>query len=76
MSSFNIPITSGLKYIFYAFPASLTDISGISVGGFDSYSAFIKVTRNITNASGHTDAYNIYIAKNAASETISNIIIN
>ena len=75
MSSFSIPV-SGTKYIFFAFPASLTDISNISVGGFDSFNAFNKITRNVVNASGHTESYNIYVSKNLSSETISNIIIN
>ena len=76
MASFNIDITSGVKYIFYAYPASFGDLSTISVGGFDSFNAFNKITRNVTNASGYTESYNIYIAKNPSSETISSIIIN
>jgi hypothetical protein len=75
MSSFNIDITSGVKYIFYAYPASYGDLENISVGGFDSFNAFNKITRNVTNASGHIESYNIYIAKNPSSETISSIII-
>jgi len=75
MSSFNIDITSGVKYIFYAYPASYGDLENISVGGFDSFNAFNKITRNVTNASGYTESYNIYIAKNPSSETISSIII-
>ena len=76
MASFNIDITSGVKYIFYAYPASFGDLSTISVGGFDSFNAFNKITRNVTNASGYIESYNIYIAKNPSSETISSIIIN
>jgi hypothetical protein len=81
MSSFNILVTGGSKYIFYAFPAptalvgALTDITNISVGGFDSYSAFNKITRTVVNASGYSETYIIYVSKNLSSETITNIII-
>jgi hypothetical protein len=74
MNSFSIPIT-GTKYIFFAFPASLTDITNISVGGFDSFSAFNKITRSVVNASGHTESYYIYVSRNLTSEAIQNIII-
>jgi hypothetical protein len=80
--------TSGLQYIYYAYPVSVGpvsnggDLSGstgsgaISVGGFDSFNAFYKITRTLTNAYGYSATYNIYIAKNAANGTVSNIIIN
>jgi len=74
-SSFTIPI-SGTKYIFYAYPASLGVLSSISVGGFDSFETFTKTTRDVTNASGYTQSYNIYISNNRFSVDVSNIIIN
>jgi len=74
-SSFTIPI-SGSKYIFYAYPASLGVLSSISVGGFDSFDTFTKTTRDVTNASGYTQSYNIYISNNRFAVDVSNIIIN
>lgn len=74
-SSFTIPI-SGSKYIFYAYPASLGVLSSISVGGFDSFDTFTKTTRDVTNASGYTQSYNIYISNNRFTVDVSNIIIN
>ena len=74
-SSFTIPI-SGSKYIYYAYPASLGVLSSISVGGFDSFDTFTKTTRDVTNASGYTQSYNIYISNNRFTVDVSNIIIN
>jgi hypothetical protein len=74
-SSFTIPI-SGTNYIFYAYPASLGALSSISVGGFDSFETFTKTTRDVTNASGYTQSYNIYISNNRFTVDVSNIIIN
>ena len=76
MASFNIAISGTAKYIFYAIPTTLVDISSIKVGGFDSYNAFTRSARNIVNASGYSGSYIIYVSKNLSSETISNIIIN
>jgi hypothetical protein len=76
MSSFSIPISGQAKYIFYAFPSTLTDITNISVGGFDSFNAFTKISRTVINSSGYSNTYNIYISKNVSTETITNIIIN
>ena len=76
MSSFNIAISGGAKYIFYAIPTTLSDITSIKVGGFDSYNAFNRITRSVVNASGYTGNYIIYVSKNLSTETISNIIIN
>ena len=75
-SNFNVSITGGTKYIFYAYPASLGAISSISVEGFGSLDAFTLITRNVTNASGHTQSYNIYISNNSFASDVNNIIIN
>jgi Ubiquitin-like domain len=75
-SNFNVAITGGTKYIFYAYPASLGAISSISVEGFGSLDAFTLTTRNVTNASGHTQSYNIYISNNSFASDVNNIIIN
>jgi len=75
-SNFTIPISSGTKYIFYAYPASLGALSSISVEGFGSLDAFTLTTRNVTNASGYTQSYNIYLSNNNFATSVNNIIIN
>jgi len=75
-STFTVPITGGSKYIFYAYPASLGALSSISVEGFGSLDAFTLTTRNVTNASGHSQSYNIYISNNNFASSVNNIIIN
>lgn len=75
-SNFTIPISSGTKYIFYAYPASLGALSSISVEGFGSLDAFTLTTRDVTNASGYTQSYNIYISNNNFATSVNNIIIN
>ncbi len=75
-SNFTIPISGGTKYIFYAYPASLGALSSISVEGFGSLDAFTLTTRNVTNASGYTQSYNIYLSNNNFSNSVNNIIIN
>jgi hypothetical protein len=65
-----------VKYAFYAIASRLTDlpISSIMVGGFESIDAYIKTTRNLTNALGYTESYDIYVQKNASTDTIKLII--
>ena len=75
-SSFNIAITGGTKYIFYAYPASLGALSSISIGGFESFDAFSVFTQDVTNASGHVQSYKIYISTNSFESNVNNIIIN
>ena len=74
-SSFTVPI-SGTQYIFYAYPASLGVLSSISIEGFGSLEAFTLTTRDVLNASGYTQSYNIYISNNSFASNINNIIIN
>ena len=75
-STFTVPITGESKYIFYAYPASLGALSSISVEGFGSLDAFTFTTRNVINASGHSQSYNIYISNNNFASSVNNIIIN
>ncbi len=68
-SSFTIPISVANQYIFYAypatFPASLGALSSISIEGFGSLDAFtLTTTQSLTNASGHSQLYYIYISNN------------
>jgi hypothetical protein len=75
-SNFTIPISGGTNYIFYAYPATLGALSSISVEGFGSLDAFTLTTRNVTNASGYSQSYNIYISNNNFASSVNNIIIN
>lgn len=75
-SNFNVPISSGAKYIFYAYPASLGTLTSITVEGFGSFDAFSVFTQDVTNASGHVQSYKIYISNNSFESDVNNIIIN
>ena len=75
-SSFTISVSGGSKYIFYAYPTTLGPLSSIYAGGLESIGAFTLTTRNVTNASGYTQSYNIYTSNNSTSSSVSNIIIN
>jgi len=74
--SFNISITSGEKYIYYAYPASYDDLTSIMVGPFESIGAFEKFEKNVTNAQGHTQLYKIYVSINNFSDKVEKIVIN
>ena len=76
-STFSISIPSGSnKFVYYAYPSSYGALNSLSVGGFESISAFTLISRNIVNAQGLTISYNIYVSNNNFTESISNIICN
>ncbi len=49
---------TGGKYLYYAFPASFGTPSHVTVGGL-SFSDFTVSAMSFTNASGHTETYNL-----------------
>jgi hypothetical protein len=49
---------TGGKYLYYAFPASFGTPSHVTVGGL-SFSDFTVSPLSFTNASGHTETYNV-----------------
>jgi hypothetical protein len=49
---------SGGKYLYYAFPASWGTPSHVTVGGL-SFTDFTVTPLSFTNASGHTETYNV-----------------
>lgn len=57
--NYNVQPTAG-RYMVIATPASFGNLSSLTINGFPSLNAFTKVTRNVTNASGFTQSYNIY----------------
>ena len=75
-SSFSINVAAGTKYIFYAYPVGYTDLSSLSVGGFESLSAFTKTTRTFINAQGYSSTYIIYVSNNNFSSSVDNINCN
>ena len=75
-TAFDINISSGSNYIFYAYPASLGALSTLTVGGFGSLPSFTMITRSFSNTNGYAQSYNIYINPNAFSTPVSNIITN
>lgn len=74
--SFDVVISSGINYVFFAYPASIGPLSSLSVGGFGSLPAFTLTARSFTNAQGYAQSYNIYVSQNTFSTTVSNIITN
>lgn len=74
--SFDITISSGTHYVFFAYPASSGSLSSLSVGGFGSLPAFTLTTRSFTNVNGYAQSYNIYVSQNTFATTVSNIITN
>ncbi len=73
---FSINVASGTKYIFYAYPVGFADLSSLSVGGFESLSAFTKITRTFINAQGYSSTYIIYVSNNNFSSSVDNINCN
>jgi hypothetical protein len=74
--AFDITITSGTHFIFFAYPSSLGNLNSLSVGGFGSLGSFNQTTRSFTNASSYSQSYNIYVNPNDFSTTVSTIITN
>jgi len=67
--------SSGSNYVYYAYPASLGDLTFISVGGFSSFGAFTKSVVSVTNINGYTQNYNVYTSNNTFSATTPSIIV-
>jgi hypothetical protein len=75
-TAFDIAISSGSHYVFFAYPASLGPLSSLSVGGFGSLASFTQTTRTFTNGNGYAQSYYIYVNPNDFSTTVSNITTN
>jgi hypothetical protein len=52
------------KYLVFAYPASFGLLPHIDINGFPSIASFNLTTRSVTNASGYTQSYNIYVSVN------------
>ena len=62
------------QHIFYAYPVALGALTAISIGGFDSKNAFDQSIINLTNASGYTAQYYLYVSQNYFNGSVNNII--
>jgi len=72
-SSFSISVSSGTKYLFYAYPAGYSNLSSLSVGGFESLPAFTPIIRTFVNTKGYSSSYIIYVSNNNFSSSVNNI---
>jgi len=66
---------SGGKYPYYIYPASWGVPVTVLVGGF-FYSDYSVTTRNFTNASGHTEPFNIIKFNGIQTASILNVVWN
>jgi len=75
-STFSIPVSTGTKYLFFAYPAGYGSLSSLTVGGFQSLPAFTPITRAFVNAQGYSSSYIIYVSNNNFSSSVDNINTN
>ena len=66
---------SGTQFVYYAYPAVGADLTSILVGGFESINSFTKSIQSVTNASGYTQNYKVYISNNNFSASLNSIVI-
>ena len=66
---------SGTQFVYYAYPAVGADLTSILVGGFESINSFTKSIQSVTNASGYTQNYKVYISNNNFSANLNSIVI-
>ena len=66
---------SGTQFVYYAYPAIGADLTSILVGGFESINSFTKSIQSVTNSSGYTQNYKVYISNNNFSANLNSIII-
>lgn len=67
--------TSANQYYYFAYPASLGDLSAITLNGsVPALGSFTKTTATITNGAGKEISYNIYRLNNIGALTNSNTL--
>jgi hypothetical protein len=66
---------SGTQFVYYAYPAVGADLTSILVGGFESINSFTKSIQSVTNSSGYTQNYKVYMSNNNFSANLNSIII-
>lgn len=71
-SSFTVT-ASGSNSIYYAYPTSYGALTSLKIGGFESINAFTQLTISVTNASGFTENFYVYVSNNTFSATTPTI---
>lgn len=66
---------SGSQFLMFAYPASEGNLSRFDINTFPSLGAMQLIQRNLTNASGFTSLYNIYVSTNAFTVTSTTSIV-
>lgn len=66
---------SGSNNVFYAYPLSLGVLTSITIGGFESFSAFTRTTVSVTNSSGYVQDFYVYTSNDTYSATTPSIIV-
>lgn len=59
------PAPTGAQFLMYAYPASEGVLNRFDINTFPSLPSMQLTQRNLTNASGFTQLYNIYVSTNA-----------
>ncbi len=72
---FNIR-ASGSHNIYYAYPTSYGALTSIIINNLESIAAFTQNTVSVTNASGYTQSYFVYVSNNTCSADVTPITIN
>lgn len=66
---------TGGKYPFYCYPASFGAPANVTVGGL-AFTDFTVTAQNFTNASGHTESYNVIRFNNLQTGAAINVVWN
>lgn len=69
------PSPTGSQYLIYVYPASWGTLTRFDINTFPSLSSMQLTQRNLTNASGYTQLYNIYVSSNAFTVTSTTSIV-
>lgn len=65
---------SGSQYLMYAYPTGEGDLTNIYINGDPAIQSMTLTKRTLTNASGYSQQYNIYISNNAFMANTSSTI--
>jgi hypothetical protein len=60
--------------VFFAYPSSSGTLTSIIVNSLPSIDAFTRSTVSVTNASGYTQNYNVYVSNNTFSGNVTPIV--
>lgn len=66
---------TGNQYLMYAYPAAWGALNRFDINTFPSLGAMQLTQRNLTNASGYTQLYDIYVSTNAFNVTATTSVV-